>query len=168
VTLDAQHCTPQTTAQMHQAGGQSVIQGKEHQPRLLTPCQHVAATAVPLGRHDACEQGHGRLTTREGQCFDRRALRLAPRWSDSGVHTLVVMKRHTRTLTPQKTTCATAYDISNQALNTDPQAQAQAMELTGAIRQHWHVESDNWIRDVPFDEENVKTTSANPAPGMGC
>ncbi len=151
---------------MHQAGGQYVIQVKENQPLLLTQCQHVAATAVPLGSHDACEKGHGRLTTREGQCFDMRALSLAPRWSDSGVHTLVVMKRHTLTLTTQKTTCETAYYISNQARNTDPQA--QAMALTGAIRQHWHVESDNWIRDVTFDEDNVKTTSANQAQGMGC
>ena len=166
VTLDAHHCNPQTTAQIHQAGGQYVIQVKEHQPLLLTQCQHVAATAVPLGSHDECEKGHGRLTTREGQCFDMRALSLAPRWSDSGVHTLVVMKRHTLTLTTQKTTCETAYYISNQGLSTDPQA--QAMELTGAIRQHWHVESDNWIRDVTFDEDNVKTTSANQAQGMGC
>ena len=42
------------------------------------------------------------------------------------------------------------------------------MELTGAIRQHWHVESDNWIRDVTFDEDNVKMISANQAQGMGC
>ena len=168
VTLDAHHCNPQTTAQIHQAGGQYVIQVKENQPLLLTQCQHVAATAVPLGSHDECEKGHGRLTTREGQCFDMRALSLAPRWSDSGVHTLVVMKRHTLTLTTQKTTCETAYYISNQALNTDPPAPVQALELTGAIRQHWHVESDNWIRDVTFDEDNVKTTSANQAQGMGC
>ena len=166
VTLDAHHCNPQTTAQIHQAGGQYVIQVKENQPLLLTQCQHVAATAVPLGRHDACEKGHGRLTTREGQCFDMRALSLAPRWNDSGVHTLVVMKRHTLRLTTQKTTCETAYYISNQALNTDPQA--QAMALTDAIRQHWHVESDNWIRDVTFNEDNVKTKSANQAQGMGC
>ena len=168
VTLDAHHCNPQTTAQIHQAGGQYVIQVKENQPLLLTQCQHVAATAVPLGSHDECEKGHGRLTTREGQCFDMRAVSLAPRWSDSGLHTLVVMTRHTVTLATQKTTCETAYYISNQALNTDPPAPVQALELTGAIRQHWHVESDNWIRDVTFDEDNVKTTSANQAQGMGC
>lgn len=166
VTLDAHHCNPQTTAQIHQAGGQYIIQVKENQPLLLTQCQHVAATAVPLGRHDECEKGHGRLTTREGQCFDMRALSLAPRWNDSGVHTLVVMKRHTLRLTTQQTTCETAYYISNQALKTDPQA--QTMALTGAIRQHWHVESDNWIRDVTFNEDNVKTKSANQAQGLGC
>ena len=166
VTLDAHHCNPQTTAQIHQAGGQYVIQVKENQPILRTQCQHVAATAVPLGSHAECEKAHGRLTTREGQCFDMNALNMAPRWSDSGVHTLVVMTRHTFTLATQKTTCETAYYISNQARSADPHA--QAMELTGAIRQHWHVESDNWIRDVTLDEDNVKTTSANHAQVMGC
>jgi predicted transposase YbfD/YdcC len=166
VTLDAHHCNPTTTAQIHQAGGQYVMQVKESQPLLLTQCQSVAAAAVPLGSHDECEKGHGRLTTREGQCFDMRALRLAPRWSDSGIHTLVVMTRHTVTFATQKTTCETAYYISNQALSTDPQA--QALELTGAIRQHWHVESDNWIRDVTLDEDHIKTTSANQAQNMGC
>jgi predicted transposase YbfD/YdcC len=166
VTLDAHHCNPTTTAQIHQAGGQYVIQVKENQPLLLTQCQSVAAAAVPLGSHDACEKGHGRLTTREGQCFDMRAVSLAPRWSDSGLHTLVVMTRHTVTLATQKTTCETAYYISNQALSTDPQA--QAMELTGAIRQHWHVESDNWIRDVTLNEDHIKTTSANQAQITGC
>jgi hypothetical protein len=41
-------------------------------------------------------------------------------------------------------------------------------ELTSAIRQHWHVESDNWIRDVTLDEDHIKTTSANQAQNMGC
>src|SRR6266446_9688076 len=122
VTLDAHHCNPTTTAQIHQAGGQYVIQVKESQPLLLTQCQSVAAAAVPLGSHDACEKGHGRLTTREGQCFDMRAVSLAPRWRDSGLPTLVVMTRHTVTLATQKTTCETAYYISNRALSTDPQA----------------------------------------------
>ena len=69
VTLDAHHCNPTTTAQIHQAGGQYVIQVKENQPILFKHCQHLAATAVSLGSHTECEKGHGRLTTREGQCF---------------------------------------------------------------------------------------------------
>ena len=166
VPLAAHHCHPHTTAQMHQAGGQDVIQVKGNPPLLLTPCQQGAATAVPLGRYAACENGHGRLTTREGQCFGIKALTVAPRWSDSGVHTLVVMKRHTVTLATQKTTCETASSISNPGLSTDPQA--PAMALTGAMRQHGHVESDNWIRAVTWDEDNVKTQSANQAQGMGC
>lgn len=165
VTLDAHHCNPTTTAQIHQAGGQYVIQVKANQPLLLKQLQDLAATAVPLGRSEECEKGHGRLTTREGQCFDLRALSWAPRWSDSGRHTLVVVKRATVMLATQKTTSETAYYISNQALSRDPQA--QALELTRAIREHWHVESDNWIRDVTLEEDHIKTISANQAQIMG-
>ncbi len=166
VTLDAHHCNPKSTAQIHQAGGQYVIQVKANQPNLLKQCCHLAATAAPLGSHAESDKGHGRLTTREGQCFDMNRLNLAPRWSDSGVHTLVVMQRQTLTLATQKTTSETSYYISNQVLSSDPQA--QAIELTGAIRQHWHVESDNWIRDVTLNEDKVKTKSSNQAQVMGC
>lgn len=166
VTLDAHHCNPTTMAQIHQAGGQYVIQVKENQPILLAQCRSLAATAVPLGHHDECDKGHGRLTIREGQCFDMSALSLAPRWRDSGIHTLVVMKRQTVRRATQKTTSETAYYMSNQALSSDPQA--QAIELTGAIRQHWHVESDNWIRDVTLNEDQIKTKSSNQAQIMGC
>ena len=48
VTRDAHHCNPTTTAQIHQAGGQYVIQVKENQPILLKHCQDLAATTAPL------------------------------------------------------------------------------------------------------------------------
>jgi len=165
VTLDAHHCNPTTTSQIHQAGGQYLIQVKENQPILFKQCQDLAATSEPLSRNVESDKGHGRLTTREGQCFDMSELDLATRWSDSGIHTLVVMERETLTPAKQNTTCETAYYISNQGLASDPQAQAQ--ELTGAIRHHWHVESENWIRDVTFDEDHVKTKSPNQAQIMG-
>ena len=166
VTLDAHHCNPTTMAQIHQAAGQYVIQMKENQPILFKQCEDFASTAAPLSSHTESEKGHGRLTTWEGQCFDLRGLHVAARWNDSGIHTLVVMQRQTLTFAKQKTTCETAYYLSNQGLASDPQGQAQ--ELTRAIRQHWHVESDNWIRDVTFDEDHVKTTSAHQAQVMSC
>ena len=166
VTLDAHHCNPKTTAQIHQAGGQYVIQVKANQPLLFKQCQDVLATATPVRIHPQSDKGHGRLTTRQGQCFDMSELDLASRWSDSGIHTLVVVERETWIPAKQKTTCETAYYISNQGLTSDPQGQAQ--ELTRAIREHWHVESENWIRDVTFNEDHVKTTSPNQGQVMGC
>jgi len=94
-----------------------------------------------------------------------RALSWAPRWSASGLHTLGGVKRATMMLATQKTTSATAYYLSNQALSRDPQA--QAMELTRAMREHWHVESDNGIRDVTLEEDHIKTLSAHQAQIMG-
>jgi predicted transposase YbfD/YdcC len=166
VTLDAHHCNPTTTAQIHQAGGQYLVQVKENQPLLLKQCQALRVTAEPLRSHTETDKGHGRLTTREGQCFDMSKLDLAVRWSESGIHSLVVIERETLTPAKQKTTHETAYYISNQELTSNPPGQAQ--ELTRAIREHWHVESDNWIRDVTFNEDHVKTKSSNQGQVMGC
>lgn len=58
------------------------------------------------------------------------------------------------------------YYIRNQGLTSDPQGQVPV--LTRAIREHWHVESENWIRDVTFNEAHVKTTSPNQGQVMGC
>ena len=38
-----------------------------------------------------------------------------------------------------------------------------AEELTQAIRSHWGVESNNWIRDVTFNEDHIKTKAGNQA-----
>jgi hypothetical protein len=111
-------------------------------------------------------QGHGRHTTREGHGFAVNGDALAQRWADSGVRTLVVIERQTHTPATGKTSWETAYYISNRALGKTPKAQLK--ELTGAIRQHWHVESENWIRDVTFNEDQVKTASPNQGQIMGC
>jgi predicted transposase YbfD/YdcC len=164
VTLDAHPCKPTTTAPIHQAGGQYVMQVQENQPILCKPCQDFAVMAAPLSSHPESAKGHGRLTTREGQCFDMSGVNLAARWSDSGLHTLVVRQRQTLTRAKQKTTDEPASYLSNPERASDPQTPAQ--ELTGAIRQHWHVASDNWIRDVTLDEDNIKTNSSNQAQVM--
>jgi predicted transposase YbfD/YdcC len=164
VTLDAHHCNPETTAQIHQAGGQYLIHIKDNQPSLLKQCQDFAVTAEPLSRHTQSDKGHGRLTTREAQCFDISGLNLAARWRESGIQTLVVMKRQTEMLAKQKTTCETAYYMSNQGLASDPQEQAQ--ELTGAIRAHWHVESENWIRDVMSEDSHSRSKRTTSKPSL--
>jgi len=42
-----------------------------------------------------------------------------------------------------------------------------AGELAQAIRRHWGVESNNWIRDVTFKEDGIKTKAGNQAQVMG-
>ena len=36
-----------------------------------------------------------------------------------------------------------------------------AEELTQAVRCHWSMESNNWIRDVTFNEDRIKTKAGN-------
>ena len=46
-------------------------------------------------------------------------------------------------------------------------AKSLGKELTQAIRRHWGVESNNWIRDATFHEDKVKTKAGNQAQVMG-
>ncbi len=94
-----------------------------------------------------------------------QALHLAPRWSERGVHPLGVIERDTVTLAPQKTTSERSYSISNPGLSRDPQA--QALEVTRALREYCHVESDNWIRDGTLEDDHVKPNSPKQAQLMG-
>ncbi len=48
-----------------------------------------------------------------------------------------------------------SYYISNQPALTHEQ------ELFAAVRGHWRVESLNWIRDVIFNEDQVRTNDPN-------
>ena len=56
--------------------------------------------------------------------------------------------------------------MSNQ--KASPEQPNVQNELFTAIRRHWSVESDNWIRDVTFNEDNVKTKCADQAHVMAC
>ena len=66
----------------------------------------------------------------------------------------------------KKITFETSYYISNQAINTT-QPETTVVELAQAVRSHWGVESDNWIRDVTFKEDSVKTRWGNQSQIMG-
>ena len=90
--------------------------------------------------------------------------RARPRWNRSGLSAGV--ERETCAVATRKTTAKTAYSSSH--LPTDKAVpQAAGAELVLAIRQHWGVESNSWIRDVRFDEDNIKTQSGHQAHVMG-
>ena len=162
VTLDALHLNPRTTQQIHQAGGLYIIQAKGNQSILQRQLKQVVATQTPIGKYTTIDKGHGRCEVRQGCCFDVSQLEYAKRWSDSGFATLIVMER--QTTTKEKTTQDTSFYLSNQKLTAE--GVSQGRELVNAIRGHWQVESDNWVRDVTFQEDSVRTKSGNQAQVM--
>ncbi len=162
LTLDALHLNPVTTQQIHQASGGYIIQAKGNQSILKRQLQQVEATQTPVGSYSTVDKGHGRIELRRGRCFDVSELKYAKRWSKSGFVTLIVMER--KTTKKQKTTEQMSFYLSNQKL---PEAQpSQGRELFDAISGHWRVESDNWVRDVTFQEDSVRTKSGNQAQVM--
>ncbi len=166
ITLDALHMNPTTTAQINLAGGAYIIQVKDNQEKLREQCERLAAEDVPLDVITTTEKGHGRHETRNGAFFDLEKIEFPERWSESGLRILVVMKRQTIITAQQKASSEVSYYVSNQQVSPE-QFDVQS-ELFTAIRRHWGVESENWIRDVTFNEDQVKTRCADQAHVMAC
>lgn len=161
VSLDAHHCNPQTTAQIHQAGGIYLTQVKENQPRLLQQCQALVATGQTMAYVNENDKANGRVTARRAKLFPLTQETIAPRWKASRLATLLVVERETFHVSKQKTTVDTSYYISNQTMGLGDIEAAE--ELTQAVRSHWCVESENWIRDVTFNEDHIKVKAGNQA-----
>jgi len=159
VTLDALHFNPKTTRQIHLAGGVYVIQVKDNQPELKDQLIQWAARVQPLGQISTSEKAHGRLETRQGTFVALAGLSVDPRWAESGFQTLAVMERQTVEVASQKRSAETSYYVSN--LPVAPEQQPAQADLFNAIRGHWSVEADNYIRDVTFREDDVKTKNGN-------
>lgn len=160
-TLDALHFNPKTIGQINQAGGQVVVQLKANQPGLLAQLSQEAAEAAPIARLKSVAKGHGRLEIRQGTFFKISHLPLDPRWGECGLTTLIVMARRTIDLATQQRSAEVSFYCANVAV--DPADKAIQQELFQAIRGHWSVEADNYLRDVSFQEDKVKTKHGNQA-----
>jgi len=166
VSLDAHHFNPATLGQIHQAGGTYLAQAKENQPVLLQQCQALRTESPALAEAVEHDKAHGRVTTRRAQLFSLVSLTLDARWDDSGLSTLMVVERETFEVATQKTTFETSYYASNAVAEASA-AGSLTGELAQAVRGHWGVESNNWIRDATFGEDGVKTKAGNQAQIMG-
>ena len=95
VTLDAHHCNPKTTAQIHQAGGCYSTQVKENQPILLKQCKKLSEESPRIGSDSSIEKGHGRITERHAALYSIKGVKLHNRWNNSDIKTLIIMERKT-------------------------------------------------------------------------
>lgn len=102
VSLDAHHCNPISTTQIHSAGGVYLIQVKENQEVLLKQCQTLAQTQPIMAEVTKVDKGHGRVTTRHAKVLPTESVKLDPRWKDSGISTCVVVERETYEVSTKK------------------------------------------------------------------
>lgn len=166
ITLDAHHLSPLTTSQIHQAGGSYIIQVKENQPILLDKCRTLKTTGELIVENIDHDKANGRVTVRHSKLFSMESVNLDKRWRDSDMKSLTVVRRETFKASTKKTTVETSYYVSNIGINQNC-AQQTIDEKAGAIRGHWGVESDNYIRDKTLNEDHVKTKYGNQAQIMG-
>jgi len=165
VTADALHCNPGTTSQINFAGGTYVTQVKKNQPKLRQQCETLAEEGESVGIQASADKGHGRIEIRFAEFSDMENVPVAERWNASGIRTLIAATRMTCDISGNGCTEKVSYYITNEKIRKS-QDELQ-YEFLMAIRGHRGVESDNRIRDVTFQEDNVRVKDKNQAQVMG-
>jgi predicted transposase YbfD/YdcC len=165
ISLDAHHFNPTTTTQIHQDNGIYLIQAKANQAIFLQQCKTLCVNSIPLAKIVEHDKAHGRVTTRSAQLFSLEPLTLDSRWKESGLSVLIVIERESFDIAKQKQTVETSYYVSNSILEASGK-KALVQELAKAVRLHWGVESNHWIRDCTFNEDHIKTKAGNQAQVM--
>ena len=133
LTLDALHLIPLTVNAIHGANGVYVIGLKSNQAHLYRHCLCCSLVEKTLyERTDTPQRGHGRLEQRTYSCLRINPLTVALRWKDSGLATIIMVKRIRQNLDGTPLSESMSYFVSNTA----PTTQSEADELFDAIRQH--------------------------------
>lgn len=158
ITLDALHCNPGTLGQIAAANGVWLTQVKENQPTLRHQCWHRAQTDLPLATCASVSKEHGRITCRAGRLY---RLRPGEHWQGTGMCYLVVLVRETTSTRGGQAQREESYYVTNARCTGSHQAHVQA--LCDAIRGHWAVEANNWVRDVTLGEDKVRIRAPNQA-----
>ena len=164
ITLDAGHCNPQTLGQIADAGGTFLTQVKENQPHMLEKARLLSMQESALGTSTAVEKAHGRLTVRTAKLYTVRPGTFPRRWGRSKIRRLAVVRRQTQDTSTGMRSDEVSYYITNH-VSTQTHA-AQLEELASAVRGHWRVESNNWVRDTALGEDLVRIKAPNQAQVM--
>jgi predicted transposase YbfD/YdcC len=165
VTMDALHCNPETTSQINLAGGTYLTQVKGNQPALGQQCKTLADGGISLGIQASTDEARGRIEIRFADFFDMKNVPPADRWNASGLRTLTAVTRMTCNISKGICTEEVSYYVTNKKIENSEDGLRH--DFLTAIRKHWGAESDNWLRDVIFQEDSVKTKNGNQAQVMG-
>jgi len=163
VTLDPLHANPTTLETINQSGGKYIVQIKKNQPTLFEMFGDMAQEEKEIGSIKTVEKSRGRIEEREGRFFSLKDVEFDARWSRSDFQTLVAVDRTIEKIKKEEISRERSYYASNVELEGYQSKTSTDVEeeLFTAMREHWHVESNNYIRDVTFKEDYVKTKNKN-------
>ena len=165
ITLDALHCNPDTTRQIDGKGGHYIVRAKEeHQKELVKDLTSKERRLHSLAHFEDLNKAHGRLEQRIYDCYHIHDEIFDKRWTKSHLRTCIVVQRNVTELKTGKTSYEKAFYISNVWLAQAPKdtqmlqkTYFDAQNVCDALRGHWSIESDHWVRDVSFGEDRCKT-----------
>lgn len=154
-TMDALHTNAPLLTIIENKGGFYLSQVKANQKNLLQDCGQIHEQWPCHWSWSATEKGHGRLEHRKSFCYKVTPKWFAPALWDARITTLVVVERQRLNLKTGKKSRETAFFVSNKLLGQN----CKETELAMAVRNHWSIEADHWVRDVGFGEDKIKCSS---------
>jgi len=155
-TLDALHTNTSLLESINTLKGIYLMQVKGNQKILLEECEQVHQNLEGKHQFSSIDKGHGRLENRNGSLYDLNVDCLDDRWKNTGIETLIVVERDRIILKTDKKSSETVYFISNLKLNP-----STGEELFNAVRNHWRVEADHYVRDVTLGEDKIQCLKKN-------
>lgn len=156
VTLDALHSDPTTLAQIAGQGGQYIVQVKDNQKELTKDLTSKARRLDVLNTIVEQDKGHGRVEKRTYEFFDIQNCIFDKRWELCHLNTLIVVNRHFEVIKSGKIMQERSFYITNVVILKD--IEKLTINLANGIRGHWSIENLHQIRDVTFNEDNIRTT----------
>ncbi len=154
-SLDALHTSAHLMTAIHQRQGTYLAQVKANQKYLLEACKDIHNTEKTFWTEDILEKGHGRIERRKGYCYHIDPSWFARVWNNSGVAKLMVVERERTNMKTGNKNVGTYYYISNKKA-THRNCKDIGIELFQAVRAHWSIETDHYIRDKIFGEDSIK------------
>ena len=151
-TFDALHCYPGLLAQINDMHGFYLMQVKGNQPILAEDLAFQEQASVSMDCMQTAEKAHGRIEQRKASLYEVEIDCVEPRWRKANIKSMMVVERETEQCKTSRKSYEKAYYISN--ITAHP---GNGIELFNAIRKHWRVESNNYIRDATFGEDCIRT-----------
>ena len=155
-SLDALHCHPALLREINEKEGAYLVQVKDNQPTLREDLAWLAQASPVQTTFHTVDKGHGRLEERKAWLYAVETACLEKRWHQAHLQSMIIVERSTEQLKTQRKTQEKACYISN--LEVTPR---NGQQLVQAIRGHWQIESNNYIRDTSFGEDRIRTKKPN-------
>jgi len=128
------------------------VQVKGNQPILAEDLAFQEQASVSKGCLRMVEKAHGRIEQRKASLYEAEIDCLETRWQKANIQSMVVIERTIEQVKTNRKSYEKAYYISNVTAHTK-----NVNQLFDAIRGHWRVESNNYIRDTTFGEDCIRT-----------
>lgn len=160
VTMDAAGCQTETLELIRQRGGEYVVCVKGNQATLRDAIAGVFDRAAESD-FAGCD-GHASVTDAHGRHEERSVTvvhdpeGLPAGWAGVGSVALVCRDRQVKGKPNESTG---HYYLTS--------LRADAAELAGYVRGHWHIEAMHWVLDVAFREDESRTGAGHAGANLG-